>query len=131
MSEKVSTMLMFHGDAYDAMQLYVSLFDDAKIIHIDRYGVGQAGPAGTIKSAQFELMGQRFLCIDSPVEASFTFTPSMSIFVDFKHADDLKRAHMKLTHQGRELMALGHHGFSTLFAWVTDRFGVSWQLNLK
>ncbi len=131
MSEKAATMLMFDGVAYDAMQLYVNTFKDAKITHMERYGTGQAGQAGSIKIAQFEINGQRFMCFDSPTKYDFRFSPAMSIFIDFEHADDLKRAYAKLSDQGQVMMQLGHHGFSTLFGWIADRYGVNWQLNLK
>jgi predicted 3-demethylubiquinone-9 3-methyltransferase (glyoxalase superfamily) len=131
MTEKIATMLMFHGDAEAAMKLYTSVFDDARITYISRYGVNEAGPAGTIKVAHFEIMGQRYMAIDSPNKPDFGFTPSMSLFVDFEYAEMLRRAHTKLVDQGSELMPLGNYGFSTLFAWINDRFGVSWQLNLK
>ena len=70
------------------------------------------------------------MCIDSFVEHAFTFTPSMSLFVDCDDRAQLDRAFERLSEQGKVLMPPAAYGFSTWFAWVQDRFGVSWQLNL-
>jgi predicted 3-demethylubiquinone-9 3-methyltransferase (glyoxalase superfamily) len=70
------------------------------------------------------------MCIDSPVKHQFTFTPSFSFFVDCASEDDLRRLAAALGEGGPVLMALANYGFSRLFTWVNDRFGVSWQLNL-
>ncbi len=54
----------------------------------------------------------------------------MSLFVDCDTADELRRVTSALSEGGEVLMPLGDYGFSREFAWVSDRFGVSWQLNL-
>jgi predicted 3-demethylubiquinone-9 3-methyltransferase (glyoxalase superfamily) len=73
---------------------------------------------------------QRLLCIDSPVEHPFTFTPAVSLFVDCETAADLDELFARLSDGGAILMALAEYPFSRRFGWLTDRFGVSWQLNL-
>ena len=130
MARTVSTHLMFEGRAEEAMALYTSLFDDSGILEIERYGPGEPGAEGTVKVARFKLAGQVFLCIDSPMKHGFTFTPSMSLFVDCESEAELEAAFNRLSDGGGVLMPLGDYGFSTRFAWVSDRFGVSWQLNL-
>jgi predicted 3-demethylubiquinone-9 3-methyltransferase (glyoxalase superfamily) len=80
--------------------------------------------------ASFTLSGQDFLCIDSPVKHAFTFTPSISLFVDCESADELDEAFRRLSAGGGVLMPINNYGFSKRFGWVNDRFGVSWQLNL-
>ena len=60
----------------------------------------------------------------------FTFTPAFSLFVDCESEAVLRQIHAALSDGGKELMPLGDYGFSREFAWVEDRFGVSWQLNL-
>jgi predicted 3-demethylubiquinone-9 3-methyltransferase (glyoxalase superfamily) len=70
------------------------------------------------------------MCIDSPVKHEFTFTPAMSLFVDCQSEDELKRLYSELAAAGSVLMPIENYGFSRRFAWVSDRFGVSWQLNL-
>lgn len=127
---QATPFLMFEGSAQAAMELYVSTFPDSRILHADRYGEGEPGPAGTIKVARFMLCGREFMCSDSPIHHGFTFTPSSSIFVDFDSAEELDRAFATLAEAGQLLMPIGDYGFSQRFGWLNDRFGVSWQLNL-
>jgi predicted 3-demethylubiquinone-9 3-methyltransferase (glyoxalase superfamily) len=122
---------MFQGGvAQAALDLYVSTFPGSRIVRVERYGAGEAGPAGTIKVALFMLCGREFMCSDSPVKHDFTFTPSCSTFVDFDSVAELERAFGLLAEGGRVLMPLNNYGFSQRFGWLADRFGVSWQLNL-
>jgi predicted 3-demethylubiquinone-9 3-methyltransferase (glyoxalase superfamily) len=121
--------LMFQGDAQAAMDLYVATFPDSRVVHAERYGEGEPGPAGTIKVATFTLCGREFMCSDSPIKHNFTFTPSSSIFVECRSPDELDQAFATLAADGQILMPLGNYGFSERFGWLNDRFGVSWQLN--
>ena len=105
MSARVRPFLMFQGvQAEAAMNFYLSLFDDAEILQIQRYGAEGPGPEGSVLKALFRLGDQSVHCIDSHVRHAFDFTPAFSFF--------------------------GDYGFSQRFAWLADRFGVSWQLNL-
>jgi predicted 3-demethylubiquinone-9 3-methyltransferase (glyoxalase superfamily) len=128
--KKITTFLMFEGNAEEAMTFYLSLFDDAEIISIMRYGADGPGEDGSVQQATFSLAGERFMCIDSPVKHEFTFTPSISLFVQCESEEELGRLYAALGENGTELMPPGNYGFSTKFGWVSDRFGVSWQLNL-
>lgn len=130
MPRSLSTFLMFEGVAEEAMKFYVSLFKGSEIQRIDRYGPGEPGKEGSVKKADFTLVGQRLSCIDSPVKHAFTFTPSISLFVDCENEAELENAFAQLSEGGMVLMPLGNYGFSKKFAWLNDRFGVSWQLNL-
>jgi len=127
---RVTPFLMFEGKAQEAMDLYVSLFPGARIENVTRYGVGEPGAEGTIKVAAFSLAGQRVMCIDSPAKHAFTFTPSFSFFVDCDSEADLRRFAAALGEGGVVMMPVNNYGFSTLFTWLSDRYGVSWQLNL-
>ncbi|MET9076668.1 VOC family protein [Streptomyces sp. NPDC004232] len=129
-SQKITTFLMFEGDAEEAMTFYVSLFDDAEVVHLTRYGSGGPGKEGSVRHATFSLAGQQFMCIDSPARHDFTFTPSVSLFVQCDNDAEIDRLFTALAENGTELMPLGEYGFSPKFGWVNDRFGVSWQLNL-
>src|SRR5262249_38247846 len=95
-----------------------------------RYGPGQAGAEGSVMKATFSVGGQTVMCIDSPVKHGFTFTPAFSLFVDCDSEDEVRRLATALSDGGGVLMPLGNYGFSRLFTWVSDRYGVSWQLNL-
>lgn len=130
MVASVKPFLMFQGDAEPAMNLYVSLFPGAEIIDIDRYGPGEAGAEGSVKTANFSVAGQTVMCIDSPVKHAFSFTPAFSFFVDCSSEEEQHRILAALSEGGAVLMPLADYGFSRQFAWVNDRYGVSWQLNL-
>ena len=128
--QKITTFLMFEGNAEEAMTFYRSLFDDAEVVSISRYGADGPGAEGSVQQATFTLAGQPFMCIDSPMKHGFTFTPAMSLFVQCADEAELDRLYAALADRGAELMPLGNYGFSAKFGWVNDRFGVSWQLNL-
>lgn len=130
MKTKITPFLMFEGRAEEAMRFYVSLFADSHIDKIVRYGIGEAGAEGTVMRADFTLAGQPVICIDSPAKHAFTFTPSMSMFVDCADEDEIGTLFAELSRDGGVMMPLGDYGFSRKFAWVSDRYGVSWQLNL-
>jgi predicted 3-demethylubiquinone-9 3-methyltransferase (glyoxalase superfamily) len=121
---------MFEGVAEEAMNFYVSLFRGSEIQQVERYGPDGPGAEGTVKVARFTLAGQDLMCIDSPAKHAFTFTPSISLFVDCESEAELDELFGRLSAGGGVLMPLGNYGFSTKFGWVNDRFGVSWQLNL-
>jgi predicted 3-demethylubiquinone-9 3-methyltransferase (glyoxalase superfamily) len=126
----VTPFLMFEGSAEAAMNFYVTLFRGSQIVRIERYGPGEMGAEGTVKRAEFTVAGQPLICIDSPISHAFTFTPSVSLFVDCETEAELDEAFSRISDGGSVLMPPGNYGFSAKFAWVNDRFGVSWQLNL-
>lgn len=112
------------------MRFYVSLFSRSEVKSIERYGSGGPGADGTVKRADFTLAGQDVICIDSPVKHGFSFTPSMSLFIECEDEAELVRVFGQLAVGGAVLMPVGNYGFSRKFGWVNDRYGVSWQLNL-
>ncbi len=130
MPQQVTPFLMFTGDAERAMELYTSLFDDARVLALSRWGADGQGAEGTVQQATFSIAGQVFRCFDSPPVHAFGFTPSLSLFVDVASEDELDRLFAGLSDGGDVLMPLDAYGFSRRFGWVNDRFGVSWQLNL-
>jgi predicted 3-demethylubiquinone-9 3-methyltransferase (glyoxalase superfamily) len=131
MNPKVATHLMFSGEASAAMDLYASVFPEFRVERIERYGAGEPGPEGTVKRADAALHGHTLIVIDSPVKHAFTFTPAMSLFVDFQTRDELESAFATLSSGGQVFMPLNDYGFSKRFGWCADRFGVSWQLNFQ
>ncbi|MDQ0339686.1 putative 3-demethylubiquinone-9 3-methyltransferase (glyoxalase superfamily) [Caldalkalibacillus uzonensis] len=127
---KITTFLMFDGQAEEAMNFYVSLFEDSEIIDITRYGPNEAGKEGSVLQATFSLNGQVFMCIDSSVKHDFTFTPSISLYVTCQTEEEIDRLFEHLSENGTVLMPLSTYPFSAKYGWVQDKFGVSWQLNL-
>ena len=130
--QRIATCLMFVGDQYgkaeEAVELYVSAFEDAGIVEIERFGADE--DESGLKRARFTLAGCDFIAMDSGGEHPFSFTPAMSLFIDFDSGEQLDAAFEKLSDGGTILMPLQAYDFSAKFAWLNDRFGVSWQLNL-
>src|SRR5262245_14566426 len=129
MHTKVTPFLMFVGQAEEAMNFYVSLFADAKVTDIKRYGKDEGGQEGAVKLATFSLNGQEFICFNSPVKHAFTFTPAISLFVTCATAAEVDDLFAKLSPGGQVMMPLDKYPFSERFAWISDRYGVSWQLS--
>jgi len=115
MARSAKPFLMFQGgEAAEAMAFYASLFPDGKVLD----------------ERTFTVAGQSVMCVNSPVKHAFDFTPSISLFIECESEAELRRLAAALGDRGKELMPIANYGFSTLFSWVSDRFGVSWQLNL-
>jgi predicted 3-demethylubiquinone-9 3-methyltransferase (glyoxalase superfamily) len=121
---------MFQGDAQKAVDLYSSVFEDFKVGDVEYYGEDEQVSAGAFKIAYVSFSGQEYVVFDSPPVHDFSFTPSMSIFVDLDTEDELQTAFVKLSEGGQVMMPLDDYGFSRRFAFIADRFGLSWQLNL-
>jgi predicted 3-demethylubiquinone-9 3-methyltransferase (glyoxalase superfamily) len=131
MAHQITPFLMFQGAAEEAIQFYVALFRDSQIKRIERYGPGELGAEGSVKLAEFRIVGQDVLRIDSSVNHPFSFTPATSFFVECESEAELDTLFGQLSESGQVLMPLGDYGFSRKFGWVNDRFGVSWQLNWR
>jgi predicted 3-demethylubiquinone-9 3-methyltransferase (glyoxalase superfamily) len=129
--QKITTFLMFAGQAEEAMHYYISVFDQAEILSMQRYGANEAGAEGTVSHATFSVYGQVFMCMDSSVKHAFTFTPAISLFVTCATEDEIDRIFEKLSQGGEVFMPLTAYPFSDKFGWVADKYGVSWQLNLE
>jgi predicted 3-demethylubiquinone-9 3-methyltransferase (glyoxalase superfamily) len=127
----ITPFLMFEGEAEEAMNFYVSLFDNSEITEITRYKAGEAGREGSVMLATFVLNGMKVMCIDSPGEHPFSFTPSISLYVSCTTEEEVERLFNELSEGGQVLMPLNSYPFSEKYSWVNDRFGVSWQLSLQ
>jgi len=130
LSDQVVPFLMFEGQAEEAMRFYVSLFPEARVLEIARYGKGAAGAEGTVSRARFSIGGQTLMCTDSTVKHAFQFSPATSLYVQCTSKERMRVLVERLSEGGKVFMPLDDYGFSKLFAWVADRFGVSWQLNM-
>jgi predicted 3-demethylubiquinone-9 3-methyltransferase (glyoxalase superfamily) len=128
---QIVPLLMFDGKAEEAMNFYISLFENSAITSIERYGHEGPGAESSVKHAAFTLTGRPFMCIDSPVKHAFSFTPSISLHIDCVSEEEIDTAFARLAEGGASLMPLDRYPFSRKFGWVNDRYGVSWQLNLR
>ncbi|TVQ32424.1 MAG: VOC family protein [Phycisphaeraceae bacterium] len=129
---RVTPFLMFQdGRAEEAINRYIEVFGDGRIVFLQRFGSNPVGaPEDSIQHAAFEIYGQLVMVTESPIKHPFEFTPAVSLFVDFDSAAELDRVFEALSEDGFVMMPLGDYGFSERFAFIQDRYGVSWQLNL-
>jgi predicted 3-demethylubiquinone-9 3-methyltransferase (glyoxalase superfamily) len=125
----ITNFLIFEGQAEEAMNFYVSLFPKSEIVSIIRNPPAEGQKIGTVMHGKFSINGQAFMCTDSSVKHQFTFTPAISFYVDCDSEAEIENLFNKLSDNGQVLMPLGAYPFSKKYGWVSDRFGVSWQLN--
>lgn len=121
--------LMFQGDAQAAIDLYTAALPDTRVLDLKRHETPPA-TGGSVLLARVALCGNEFLMSDSPIQHAFSFTPSTSIFIECGSEEEQTRIFNALSEGGQVLMPLGDYGFSRRFGWLSDRFGVSWQINL-
>ena len=114
--QKISPALWFDNNAEEAVDFYISIFRNSKINKILRYGKAGPGPEGTVMTISFELDGEEFTAINGGPH--FTFSPAISFVVKCKTQDEVDYYWEKLSSGGRPDQC----------GWLTDRFGVSWQI---
>jgi predicted 3-demethylubiquinone-9 3-methyltransferase (glyoxalase superfamily) len=131
--QKITPYLWFDGQAEEAMSFYTSLFNDGRIMTLNRYPEGfaegpMAGMVGKVIHAVFELAGYQFMAIDGgPL---FKFTPAISFFVNCDSEAEIDALWAALSEGGEVAMPLQAYPFSPRFGWIQDKYGLSWQLNL-
>src|SRR5690606_3989600 len=119
--KSIKTSLMFVGEqagkAEEAIKFYTSLFPGSEIIDLQRYEAGEHEPEGSAKMARFTINGTEFMALDSHLDHQFTFTPSMSLYVECESMSEIEKAFRALAEGGSELMPLDNYGFSQKFGW--------------
>jgi predicted 3-demethylubiquinone-9 3-methyltransferase (glyoxalase superfamily) len=113
---KITPFLWFDDRAEEAMNFYMSIFKNSKVVSITRYGKAGPGPQGSIMIATFELNGQEFMALNGGPH--FTFTEAISFFVSCEMQAEVDELWEKLSEGGEE----GQCG------WLKDKFGLSWQI---
>jgi predicted 3-demethylubiquinone-9 3-methyltransferase (glyoxalase superfamily) len=103
--QKITPFLWFDGKAEEAINFYVSLFEDSKVESISRYGEAGPGPKGTVMSVTFQLAGQKFMGLNAGPE--FKFTPAISFFVNCETQEEVDRFWEKLSEGGQINNAAG------------------------
>jgi predicted 3-demethylubiquinone-9 3-methyltransferase (glyoxalase superfamily) len=118
MTDTVRPCLTFKDRAEEAVRFYVSVFPNSRITELSRVETeGGPIPKGKLLGATFELDGREFRAFDGG--DSFSFNQGISIDVTCKTQEEVDRYWARLTADGGEEVACG---------WLTDRFGVSWQV---
>ncbi|SDS92750.1 VOC family protein [Microterricola viridarii] len=113
----IKPCLWFDSQAEDAANFYVALFANARILTVSRYGEGGPMPAGTALAVEFELDGLSVQAINGAPAPGFSEAISLSVSAPTQA--DIDRLWDALTADGG---APGRCG------WLTDKFGVSWQI---
>ena len=124
--QKIIPFLWFENRAEEAMRFYTSIFGNSKITKIDHIPEGPG--KGSVVGA-FQLEGQEFMSLDGG--PYFKFSPAVSLSVACESREEIDRLWKQLSEGGAILMPLDAYPFSERFGWLADRFGLSWQLNLK
>ena len=115
-TNRITTFLTFDGRAEEAVEFYTSIFDNSRITSTRRYGDAGPGPKGSLLTATFELEGQEFMALNGG--SSFEFSHGISLFVGCETQEEVDELWKRLSEGGEP----GPCG------WLTDKFGVSWQI---
>jgi len=114
--QKISPCLWFDGQAEEAAHFYVSVFKNSRIVRKTRYVEGLPRPAGTVLTVQFILDDEEFVALNGGPQ--FKFSPAISLVAYCDTQQEVDTLWRKLTEGGEE----GQCG------WLTDKYGVSWQV---
>lgn len=123
--QKIIPHLWYDKEAKEATELYVSLFENSRIL---RSTILEGTPSGDAELINFELAGQRFDAISAG--PYFPYNPSISLMVSCNTKEEVDAKWAVLSQGGVELMPLDKYPFSDWYAWVQDRYGLTWQLML-
>lgn len=113
--QKVTTFLMFPEGCLEAMALYASVIPNCRIVST------MPGPDGDPAGGTFEIDGQQFHCYNSGPHPDFAFTQGISLMIEANTQDEIDRLYDGLSEGGKQLPC----------GWLTDKFGVSWQVTPK
>ncbi|MEA0562955.1 VOC family protein [Lysinibacillus irui] len=122
--KSATTFLMFQGQANEAIEQYQQWFTDLEVASLTYTENSQQ-----VAMAVLHLKGLKLMVNDSVIQHNFTFTPSTSIFIECDSEEEISYLVTHILEGGLALMPLDNYGFSKKFAWIQDRFGVSWQLS--
>jgi predicted 3-demethylubiquinone-9 3-methyltransferase (glyoxalase superfamily) len=114
--QKITPFLWFDGDAEEAMNFYVSIFKNAKIVNVTRYGETGPGPEGMVMTATFQLDGQEFIALNGGPQ--FKFTEAISFLVNCETQEEVDDLWEKLSEGGKKERC----------GWLKDKYGLSWQI---
>ena len=113
---KITPFLWFDGKAEEAMNFYVSIFKNSKVVRVTRFGDAGPGPKAAIMSVTFQLEGQEFFALNGGPQ--FQFTPAISLFVNCETQQEVDELWDKLSAGGEKNRC----------GWLRDKYGLSWQI---
>ncbi len=121
--QKITPFLWFDKSAEEAMNFYTSIFENSKIVSIKRYPEGplegpMKGMEGKVLTAEFELNGQKFLCLDGG--PFFKPSAAVSFYFECKDQEEVDYYWNKLSEGGDPQ--------AQQCGWLQDKFGFSWQV---
>lgn len=114
--QKITPFLWFDNNAEEAMNFYVSIFKNSKVGRVRRYGEAGPGPKGSVMTATFQIEGHEFMALNGGPH--YKISPAISFFVNCETQEEVDELWEKLSASGKPLQC----------GWVTDKFGVSWQI---
>ena len=108
--------MMFDNQAEEAVNFYISVFKNAKIVQVNYSGKGSDSDQGTLMSATFQIDGQEFIAFNGG--PYFSFSDGISLFVNCETQEEVDELWEKLSYGGEKRQC----------GWLKDQFGVSWQI---
>ena len=115
-ASRLSICLWFNANAEEAVAHYHSIFPSLCVTSTSRYGEAGPGPAGSVMTIAFEIEDQPFLALNGGPH--FSFTPAISLIVNCDTQSEIDRYWEQLSAGGAKSRC----------GWLTDKFGLSWQI---
>ena len=130
--QKIIPSLWFDTQGEEAAAFYTKLFKNSKTGSVDRYEAESAKvsgmPEGSVLTVEFQLEGYKFIALNGgPI---FKFTPAISFFVNCETVEEIDKLWAGLSQGGSVLMEFQKYPFAEKYGWLTDKYGLSWQLML-
>ncbi|XRG80267.1 VOC family protein [Rossellomorea sp. GAMAL-10_SWC] len=129
--QRITPFLTFSGNAEEAMNYYVRIFPNSKLVSLRRYTKDDRGVEGKILNGIIEILGQSFMVLDMDKESCPDFTWAVSFYLECKDDQEFEVIFGGLKSDGNVLMGPVEMNDFSKVTWVTDCFGVTWQLVLR
>lgn len=116
-AKSITPFLWFDSNAEEAINFYLSVFENSKAGKIIRYGEGGPGPVGSVMTATFEIAGQQFVALNGGPH--FKFTEAISFVINCESQKEIDGFWERLSEGTTDKGQCG---------WLKDKFGLSWQI---